>query len=148
MPDLQAVYSELRSVLAVSGSRLVVKRDDGDEYYVESAQSAQSAGSGKPAFFGAVQVRARFVSYHLMPVYTNPEPLDGLSPGLQARMQGKSCFNLRRWTVPCSKSLPNSGAAATRCSSNRAMPSPVRPWYLSMSDPESRRGSSHAPGPA
>lgn len=30
-----------------------------------------------------------------MPVYVNPRLLDGISPALRRRMQGKSCFNFR-----------------------------------------------------
>jgi hypothetical protein len=44
-------------------------------------------------FFGAVQVKKSYVSYHLMPVYLKPELLDPVSPALTSRMQGKSCFN-------------------------------------------------------
>ena len=46
-------------------------------------------------YFGAVQIKKNYVSYHLMPVYVNPKPLDGISPELQKRMQGKSCFNFK-----------------------------------------------------
>ena len=92
MSDLKPVFAELRSVMAPYGARLAVKRDTGDEYYVESADTATN---GKPAFFGAVQVKKGYVSYHLMPVYTHPELLEGLSSGLKARMQGKSCFNFK-----------------------------------------------------
>jgi hypothetical protein len=47
-------------------------------------------------FFGAVKIGKRYVSFHLMPVYVNPELLDGMSPELRKRMQGKSCFNFTR----------------------------------------------------
>jgi hypothetical protein len=47
----------------------------------------------KPLWFGAVQVKKNYVSYHLMPVYLNPALLETVSPGLLKRMQGKSCFN-------------------------------------------------------
>jgi hypothetical protein len=30
-----------------------------------------------------------------MPVYVNPKLLDGISPELKRRMQGKSCFNFK-----------------------------------------------------
>ena len=30
-----------------------------------------------------------------MPVYINPKLLDGISPELKKRMQGKSCFNFK-----------------------------------------------------
>ncbi len=36
------------------------------------------------------------VSFYLMPVYCFPDLLDGISPGLKKRMQGKSCFNFKQ----------------------------------------------------
>ena len=47
-------------------------------------------------FFGGVRVGKRYVSYHLISVYMFPDLLEGMSPGLRARMQGKSCFNFTR----------------------------------------------------
>ncbi len=44
-------------------------------------------------FVGAVRMGRRYVSFHLMPVYAFPDLLDGISPELRRRMQGKSCFN-------------------------------------------------------
>jgi hypothetical protein len=40
-----------------------------------------------------VQLKKNYVSYHLMPIYTDPSLLDEISDALRARMQGKSCFN-------------------------------------------------------
>jgi hypothetical protein len=54
---------------------------------------APAKPTDKPRFFGAVQTRKSYVSYHLMPVYENPSLLDGISDGLRKKMQGKSCFN-------------------------------------------------------
>jgi hypothetical protein len=48
-----------------------------------------------------VQIKKNYVIYHLMPVYLNPGLLEGMSPGLRKRMQGKSCFNLPAWTRCC-----------------------------------------------
>jgi hypothetical protein len=50
---------------------------------------------GRPVFFGAVQPRKHYVSFHLMPVYMYPDLLEGVSPELRRRMQGKSCFNFK-----------------------------------------------------
>jgi hypothetical protein len=50
----------------------------------------------KEMFFGAVQIKKNYVSYHLMPVYVFPELLKDLSPSLKKRMQGKSCFNFKK----------------------------------------------------
>ena len=46
-------------------------------------------------FVGAVRVNKNYVCFHLMAVYTNPGLVETLSPELQKRMQGKSCFNFR-----------------------------------------------------
>lgn len=54
------------------------------------------ASRGRDVWFGGVQLRKKYVSYHLMPVYVFPELLGGASAGLKKRMQGKSCFNFRR----------------------------------------------------
>ena len=50
---------------------------------------------GKEVWFGGVQIKKNYVSYHLMAVYACPDLLDGLSPELKRRMQGKSCFNFK-----------------------------------------------------
>jgi len=52
--------------------------------------------NGQPLFFGAVNIKKNYVSYHHMPVYVFPELLDEISPELKKRMQGKSCFNFKK----------------------------------------------------
>lgn len=47
-------------------------------------------------WFAGTRLGARYVSYYLMPVYVEPSLLDGISPELRRRMQGKSCFNFTR----------------------------------------------------
>ena len=69
---------------------LVPVADTPDNYYLHSSKSAQY---WPDAFFGAVQIKKNYVSYHLMPIYMFPDLLDGLSERLKKRMQGKSCFN-------------------------------------------------------
>jgi hypothetical protein len=90
MTGLDVVFKELKSIMAPYAKRLDAKKDDGSELYVDTKHIQKNK---KPLFFGAVQVKKTFVSFHLMPVYVKPELLDGISPELRARMQGKSCFN-------------------------------------------------------
>jgi hypothetical protein len=90
MTDLNVVYAELRSIMAPYATRLDAKKDDATELYVDTRYIQKNK---QPLFFGAVQVKNSFVSFHLMPVYTRPELLQGLSARLMGRMQGKSCFN-------------------------------------------------------
>ena len=47
-----------------------------------------------------------------MPVYVKPELLDGLSPELKARMQGKSCFNFTVAEKPLLRELAGLTKAA------------------------------------
>ena len=85
-----AIFAELRGVLEPFAPKLVLTKDEPDVYYLDTPRSPKY---GKPLFFAAVQVKKSYVAFHLMPVYMYPELLDGLSPALRKRMQGKSCFN-------------------------------------------------------
>ena len=102
MPDLNAVFTELRSVMAPYAMKLDPKKDDPSELYVDTKHIQKNK---KPLFFGAVQVKKSYVSFHLMPVYLKPELLNELSPGLKSRMQGKSCFNFSEIDKPLFKEL-------------------------------------------
>jgi hypothetical protein len=102
MPDLSAVFAELRAVMAPYADTLDAKKDDAAELYVDTRHLQKNK---KPLFFGAVQVKKSFVSFHLMPVYLQPELLSAVSPELKARMQGKSCFNFSEVDPPLFKEL-------------------------------------------
>ena len=90
MANLDTVFTELRAIMAPYAAKLDSKKDDETELYVDTKYIQKDK---KPLFFGAVQVKKSYVSFHLMPVYVKSELLDRLSPELRARMQGKSCFN-------------------------------------------------------
>jgi hypothetical protein len=84
------VFDRLRSIMEPYGRQLDVVQDEAAAYRVNTRQAR---ADGYVLMFGAVEVRARYVAYHLMPVYVWPDLLDGVSPVLRRRMQGKSCFN-------------------------------------------------------
>lgn len=89
MPDLDLVFDRLTKILRAHSNGLVAKRDDDSQLYLETR--------GDPAeFFGAVMRKKTQVAFHLMPVYRDPDLLDGLDESLLERMQGKSCFNFRK----------------------------------------------------
>lgn len=92
MPDLAPVFTELRALLAPHAAKLDTKKDTATELYLDTHHIQKNKS---PLFFGAVQIKKAYVSFHLMPVYVKPELLDGISPELSARMQGKSCFNFK-----------------------------------------------------
>jgi hypothetical protein len=91
--DFTAVFQRLRDLMAAHTGELDVVRDEPGDYYVSTRHVR---ADGYVFMFGAVQTRARYVSYHLVPVYASPELREALSPALLTRMQGKSCFNFAR----------------------------------------------------
>ena len=71
---------------------LDIKHDEPGNFYVDTFHTMENK---KPLWFGGVQIKKNYVSYYLMPVYKNPSLLNGMSPELGKRMQGKSCFNFK-----------------------------------------------------
>ncbi len=93
MPDFADVFTRLRALMEPYAPNLETAVDRDDEL---SLNSGHVQANGTPLWFGGVQVKKRYVSYHLMPVYVNPALLDDVSPELKKRMQGKSCFNFTK----------------------------------------------------
>lgn len=91
--DLPAVFRALRAVMEPYARKLDLKTGSASDFYVDTRHILKNK---KPLFFGAVQLKKNYVSYHLMPLYVDPQLLEGISEGLKSRMQGKSCFNFAR----------------------------------------------------
>ncbi len=92
MADLQEAFFLLREAIVPYAERLVVRRDDDQEFY---ADAPHTMPNGKPLFFGAVMLRKTGVSLHLMPLYVEPRLLADSAPGLSKRLSGKSCLRFR-----------------------------------------------------
>jgi len=86
-----AIFSALVDMLRPYITEMKIKYNTDTNFYVEERRS-----NGKPQMFAAVQIKKSYVSFHLYRVYLFPELLDGISPGLCKRMQGKSCFNFSK----------------------------------------------------
>lgn len=89
--DFPAIFARLKAILHTYEGECKVVANTADEYTLYTPFTAHSQ---KELFFGGVQIKKNYVSYHLMPVYMFPMLLEGLSERLKKRMQGKSCFNL------------------------------------------------------
>lgn len=90
--DFAQVFDRLRSIMSSHAESMVVVRDEPGDYYLNTKHVRHD---GYVFAFGAVQIKKRYVSYHLMPIASTPDLL-GSSDALQARMQGKTCFNFTR----------------------------------------------------
>ena len=93
MSEFDDVFAALRAILQPYEAHMTVQADDDGQLYLDTVHVQ---GNGKPLFFAAVARKKAYVSFHLMPIYVNPELLTGISDALRARMQGKSCFNFKR----------------------------------------------------
>ena len=90
---MHAAFYALRQILSVYANRLVVVRDDDREYYLDTRHIGKNK---KPTFFASVRYGKQYVSCYLMPIYVYPELASGVTPALERRRQGKSCFNFKR----------------------------------------------------
>jgi hypothetical protein len=94
--DFAAVDRGLREILAPLRSRLVATKDGPDGLTLEIPGL-----EGKPwGYVAGTRVGKTYVSFYSMPVYAFPDLGQDLSPELQRRRQGKSCFNFKSVDEP------------------------------------------------
>ena len=88
MPDLAPVDQRLRAIFTPYRDRFSLREN-------EQGLIVELPGyEGQPwGYVAGTRLGKRYVSFYLMSVYAQPGLLDGISPGLRRRMQGKSCFN-------------------------------------------------------
>ncbi|MCI0583791.1 MAG: hypothetical protein L0227_13045 [Chloroflexi bacterium] len=92
MADLQAVEARLRRILEAYRGELLVTQEGPEGMVLELP-----GYEGKPwGYVAGTRIGKRYVSFHLMSVYTDPELIASMSPVLRRRMQGKSCFNFTK----------------------------------------------------
>lgn len=90
--DFQTTFNTLKGVLKKYEKKLRINTDKKDNYSIVASYNEKHKAD---IYFGGVIINKNYVSYHLMPVYVNPELLKDISPELKKRMQGKSCFNFK-----------------------------------------------------
>ena len=91
MHEFKKIFEDFKFLLVPYSSELILRTDDSDCYYLDTHHVMSNK---KHLFFGSAKIGKRYVAYHLMPVYVNPDLIRDISPSLEKRMQGKSCFNL------------------------------------------------------
>jgi len=90
--DIKPVYNALVKIMKKHEKNLKVSSDNQSNYQLTGPMSEKFK---KEQWFGGVQIRKNYVSYHLMPVYMYSDLVKEISPELKKRMQGKSCFNFK-----------------------------------------------------
>ena len=92
--SLDEVHEALRETMLRGGRGMSVSTDTPGNVVLKTTWAEPK--KNEPAWFGAVQRKKNYVSYHLMPLYCLPTLRERLSPDLEKHMQGKSCFNFKR----------------------------------------------------
>ena len=124
MADFAAVHARLRDILLPYGADYSITRDG------PSGMALEVPGlEGKPwGYVAGTRVGKSYVSFYLMPVYASAELGGSISPALQKRRQGKSCFNftsvdellLAELEDLAAKGIPNFRAVAEAIDAERA----------------------------
>jgi hypothetical protein len=91
--DFGAVFGRLREIMAEQARAMDVVADGPAGYRLNTRHVRRD---GYVLMFGAVEIKKRYVSYHLMPVYMAAPGVLPISEQLRRRMQGKACFNFTR----------------------------------------------------
>jgi hypothetical protein len=90
--DFPAVFAALRGILQRHTGRLTVTEDTPTRYCLTGGKHPTHK---TPMPIAWVEIGKAYVSFHHMGVYAAPALLKGISKPLKARMQGKSCFNIK-----------------------------------------------------
>lgn len=88
----EAIFCHLKAILDQYSNDMIVEIDEPENFFLNTRYVMKN---NKPMYFGSTKINKNYVSFHLMPVYVFPELLEGISPELKKRMQGKSCFNFK-----------------------------------------------------
>ncbi len=115
--DFGDTYERLRAIPQPLDRKLDVRKDNDAEYESWCREKLE----GREIFFAGVSEKKRYVSFHLFPVCTNPELLEGMAPELRKRLQGKSCFNFTRLEKPLERELRKLTKAGFDCYRKRGL---------------------------
>ncbi|MFV2058913.1 MAG: hypothetical protein ACC707_20835 [Thiohalomonadales bacterium] len=90
--EFGTIFDTLRLLLLPYAEELDCREDISGKIYINTHYLMKNQ---KPVFFASVEIRKNYVSYHLMPMYVNPDLVTNISAELSKRIQGKSCFNFQ-----------------------------------------------------
>ena len=90
------IFERLKRVLRKYDKKfkVIVNNEYSISYY-----GGYSAKFKQDLYFGGIEIKKNYVSFHLMPVYMYQELIDSVPEILKNRMQGKSCFNFKKFEI-------------------------------------------------
>ena len=95
--DHAEIVNDIRGLLEKHAPPFEVRRDAKGGLHLWSVKDILVEGrKKKEIYFAGVVPQKGYVSFHYMPVYTNPEQKAILSPELLALLKTKSCFHVKQ----------------------------------------------------
>lgn len=89
-----SIFARLRDLMIAAAPGMVVTDDTPTQFTLKT--SWLEARTKAPAWFGWIAIKKSYVAYHVMPLYTLPTLNEAVSPALEKRRQGKTCFNFKQ----------------------------------------------------
>jgi hypothetical protein len=98
MPDtLQEIHDRLKTILSKYCPPLTAKVDTPRRYELYSIKDLVIDGRKRSeVYFAGIIIQKSFVGFYFMPMYANPEFVEGLSPELKKFIKGKACLNIKK----------------------------------------------------
>ncbi len=90
--EFQSIFVRLRKILEPYSKTLAVTQDTPERFCLTGGVHPTHK---TPMPVAWVEIAKNYVSFHHMGVYAFPKLREEMSAELQARMQGKSCFNFK-----------------------------------------------------
>src|SRR5881392_3254824 len=90
--NFNEIFARLKSIFQPYAKKMDPASDT-ESYYLLNTRHIMK--NKQPLCFGGVRRGKNYVSVYLMSVYALPTEAQAMSPELQKRMQGKSCFNFK-----------------------------------------------------
>lgn len=96
------VFLALKQIMVNNSEGYTVQHDEPGKYYLVTSTLNKAK---QPIWFGGVEIKKNYVSYHLFGVYCQPKMMSQMSEALKKRMQGKACFNFKSIDEPLFQEL-------------------------------------------
>jgi hypothetical protein len=87
--ELERTFGVLKGLLAQYAPSFHTSQDTPTSYTLDGAFNPEFK---RPMAFAGVHIRRAFVAFVLVPIYSHPELLSGISDPLRKRLQGRTAF--------------------------------------------------------
>jgi hypothetical protein len=93
--EFPRIFAQLRELMLEAAPTMEITEDVPATFTLKTRWL--EARTKQPAWFGWIAIKKSYVAYHVMPLYSLPALNDAVTPALETRRQGKTCFNFKRF---------------------------------------------------